>query len=107
MVDPNRPPSSHNEEPTHYASFILRCWLGGGERLRARLVDVNSGVSYPVSNLDQLPHLLGQLLRRMMLQPSASDAPCQAHTGEQDVAPPPTEPDRPPDTDHIARKEDR
>ncbi len=62
---------------THYASFILRCWQDSedsGEQVRARLVDVNSGVSHPVSDLSQLPDLLGQLLRRMGFQPLDTEA---------------------------------
>ena len=65
------PPSPHDNEPgpTQYVSFILRCWQDGEARVRARLVDVNSGLSYPVSNLNQLPHLLWRLLHQTLFQP--------------------------------------
>ena len=62
-------PISNNEETAppagpRYASFILRCWQDSAS-LRARLVDVNSGVSYPIPNLRELLVMLGQILYRM------------------------------------------
>ena len=106
MKNPTHSPSSRNEEPepTCYASFILRCWLGDREQMRARLVDVNSGVSYPVSHLNQLPRLLGQLLRRALFQPPACDTPYPERIQKQYMAPSPTEPDRSPAENHVEEK---
>ncbi|MCD6552832.1 MAG: hypothetical protein J7M16_02340 [Anaerolineae bacterium] len=47
-----------------YASFILRCWTDGQGQLRARLTEVDSGVSHPVASLETLP----DLVRRLMIQ---------------------------------------
>lgn len=46
----------------HYASFILRCQASTGGRVRARLVDVRSGISCPVHDLDELPDIVRRLL---------------------------------------------
>lgn len=50
-----------------YASFILRCWANKGQPVRVRLVDVNSGVSHPVADLNTLPDLLRRLIREQRL----------------------------------------
>jgi len=47
--------------------------LDGASSLRARLVDVNSGVSYPVTNLNELPDMLWRLLRRMFFRLTPGD----------------------------------
>lgn len=68
---------------THYhTSFILRCWQDNGDSLRARLVDVNSGISYPVPDLDKLPELVWHLLQQMhfSLPPSTTN-----HTTEDNL----------------------
>jgi hypothetical protein len=44
-----------------YASFILRCWTSDGGELRARLIDVRSGISRPLADLSELPGLIRQL----------------------------------------------
>ncbi|HNT78021.1 MAG TPA: hypothetical protein PKH77_23655 [Anaerolineae bacterium] len=68
-------PESPEAASTRYASFIVRCWQDGEARLRARLVDVNTGVSYPVANLSDLPALLSRLLRQMgALSPPPDDS---------------------------------
>jgi hypothetical protein len=55
----------HNQiedaQPRH-ASFILRCQTSAGGRLRARLVDVRSGVSCSIGDLDELPDIVRGLL---------------------------------------------
>ena len=45
-----------------YASFLLRCWAGERGRVRARVIAVNSGVSYPLVDLSCLPGLLRALV---------------------------------------------
>jgi hypothetical protein len=50
------------------ASFILRCWIDASGEIRARLIDVRSGVGYPLNCLSDLPGLIRQLVFR---QPSA------------------------------------
>ena len=50
--------------PFRYISFILRCWTDGQGQLRARLIEAESGVSYPVADLEDLPALVRQLMAR-------------------------------------------
>lgn len=47
-----------------YASFILRCWTNKQGQVRARLIDVHSGVSHPVTSLTTLPELIRGLVAR-------------------------------------------
>jgi hypothetical protein len=47
-----------------YASFILRCWIDQSGRTRVRLVDVQSGVSHALSDLDAVPDLIRRLITR-------------------------------------------
>lgn len=47
---------------THYASFVLRCWLSEEGPLHARLIDVHSGCSYPLADLAALPERIRGLL---------------------------------------------
>ena len=62
--------TSHQAKPhdqtdgahTYYASFILRCQVSPGGRVRARLVNVRSGLSWPVNVLDELPEIVRRLL---------------------------------------------
>ena len=52
--------SSVNDD--NYRSFILRCWLGEGNRLRLRVVDVHRGTDHVVVDLSELPALLAHLM---------------------------------------------
>jgi hypothetical protein len=47
-----------------YASFILRCWIDESGQTRARLVDVQSGVSHMLNDLDAVSDLVRRLLAR-------------------------------------------
>jgi hypothetical protein len=47
-----------------YASFILRCWIDQSGQTRARLVDVQSGVSHMLNDLDAAPDLVRHLIAR-------------------------------------------
>ncbi|MGD1994708.1 MAG: hypothetical protein PVI59_16065 [Anaerolineae bacterium] len=47
-----------------YASFILRCWIDQSGQTRARLVDVQSGVSHMLNDLDAVSDLVRRLLAR-------------------------------------------
>jgi hypothetical protein len=67
-------PSSHNEEPTRYVSFILRCWTGEEGQLRARLIDVRTDVGHIVGSLALLP----DLVRRLMTNAPPTDAETHA-----------------------------
>ncbi len=60
-------PSPDESQPTApcHASFIVRCWIGQEQQMRIRLIDVNSGISHPVANLDNLPKLLISLLENL------------------------------------------
>ncbi len=61
---PAPPFDSEARESPHYASFVLRCWTCEMGQIRARLTDVHSGISYPVTDLADLPGLV----RRMVTQ---------------------------------------
>jgi len=61
---PTPPFDSEESKSPHYASFILRCWTCETGQIRARLTDVHSGVSCPVTDLADLP----RLVRRMVAQ---------------------------------------
>ncbi len=54
-----------------YVSFILRCHVNTEGSVRVRLLDVRSGVSCPVGDLDELPGIV----RRLM-----SDVPADGDT---------------------------
>ena len=45
---------------SYRTSFILRCWIDA--KVRVRLIDVRTGVNYPVANLSDLPGLIRRLL---------------------------------------------
>lgn len=47
-----------------HASYILRCWTGDVGQIRARLIDVHSGVAWPVANLLELPGLVERLMHQ-------------------------------------------
>jgi hypothetical protein len=49
-----------------YASFVLRCWRSHGGGIRARLIDVQSGVSRPVADLADLPEQVRCLMTRSL-----------------------------------------
>jgi len=53
---PDKAPSARN-------SFILRCWVNSLGELRVRVVDVGTGVNYPLLNLAELPGLIEQLVQ--------------------------------------------
>ena len=59
--------------PTHPVSFVLRCRVGRGNVVHARLTDVRTGVSYPVRDLSRLPALLQRLVQQSLPSPSSSD----------------------------------
>lgn len=45
-----------------YISLILRCWTSDEGQVRARLIDVRSGASQIVHDLDDLPGIVRQLV---------------------------------------------
>jgi hypothetical protein len=45
-----------------YASYILRCWMSKSGQVRVRLVDVSSGTSHPMTDLNALPDFLRRLI---------------------------------------------
>ena len=79
-------PHRLEEEPqstSHPVSFVMRCWVGRGEVVRARVTDVRSGVSYPLADRRSCrrwcsvscwthPHLTRQWNRRLGFYPSIS-----------------------------------
>lgn len=71
--------SFEQESPdlVRYASFVLRCWVGAGGQIRARLIDTQSGIDQPVADLAELPEQVWGLLTRTM--PIASPESTQRH----------------------------
>ena len=59
---PDPPVDPKKTASPHHASYILRCWTGDLGQIRARLVDVHSGVTWPVPNLVDLPGLVQRLM---------------------------------------------
>jgi hypothetical protein len=45
------------------ASFVLRCVVGSDRQMRAHLLDVRTGNSYPLSDLNKLPQMVELLLK--------------------------------------------
>jgi len=54
------------DSPCH-ASFILRCWIGQGQHVRIRLIDVSTGIIHTVGNPEQVPALLRRLIANMSM----------------------------------------
>lgn len=57
--------------PPRYTSFILRCRVDADGQVRARLVDVRSGIICPVGDLEEVPEIVRGLLRPVA--PGAAD----------------------------------
>jgi hypothetical protein len=53
-------------ETAHFASFVLRCWIDSSGQIRARLVDVHTGINHPLVDLDELPDLIRYLLAQAL-----------------------------------------
>ena len=66
MTDAIADEPANLEPPTspHHASYILRCWTGDLGQIRARLIDVHSGTTWPVADLVDLPGLVQRLMDR-------------------------------------------
>ena len=60
-------------DAVHHASFVLRCWIDTQGCFRARLIDVLTGVSYPVAGLVDLGTLIEQLMARSTSVPKPGD----------------------------------
>ena len=58
----------------HRASFILRCWMDASGEVRVRLIDVRSGVGYPLGCLSDLPGLVRRLVLRQLPAPGGKSA---------------------------------
>ncbi len=54
--------------PTQRQTYTVRCWYDATGGFRARLIDVLTGVGYPVASLTDLP----PLIERLMAQSRAS-----------------------------------
>jgi hypothetical protein len=76
MTESTCVPDSDNVEieAPRYASFILRCWMGEEGQLRARLIDIRTGVGHVVGSLALLP----DLVRRLVTNAPPPDAETQA-----------------------------
>ena len=66
---PTEPVEIAEPPPPHYASFILRCWTGGGGQMRVRLIDVRSGADCSLDDITELP----AVVRRMARDTSAEE----------------------------------
>jgi len=60
----DRPVEPEKSTSPHHASYILRCWTGDVGQIRARLIDVHSGATWPVADLVDLPALVRRLMDR-------------------------------------------
>jgi hypothetical protein len=58
----DRPVEPEKSTSPHHASYILRCWTGDVGQIRARLIDVHSGATWPVADLVDLPALVRRLM---------------------------------------------
>ena len=63
-VDSSPPVVEETATPSQYSSFVLRCWTSSGGQTRVRLLDVQSGASYPAADLVELPDLLRRLIKQ-------------------------------------------
>ncbi len=70
MEDSARNDGFDDLDPDHRASFVLRCWIDTEGEVRARLIDVHSGVGYPLARLSDLPGLIQRLLLRRSEAPN-------------------------------------
>ena len=51
-------------ERSFHASFVVRCFVDASGKVHARLIDVATGVVYPLADLSELAACIGRLLRR-------------------------------------------
>ena len=70
MVDSARNYDFDDFDPNRRASFVLRCWIDAEGEVRARLIDVHSGVGYPLAHPSDLPGLIQRLLLRRSEAPN-------------------------------------
>ena len=63
---PYQTPPGEEPDLACYASFILRCWQSGEGCIHARLIDVHSGRSYLVADLDELPEQIQRLVAQTL-----------------------------------------
>lgn len=56
--------SDPNTDQHAYVSFILRCWVGKGGNIHARLIETNTGASHLITDLDMLAKLVRQLITK-------------------------------------------
>jgi hypothetical protein len=68
-----QPAKDEQPETVHYASFVLRCWIGGSGRIQARLIDVQSGISHPLASLADLPQQVQHLMAPAIHSPPLPD----------------------------------
>lgn len=50
--------------PTQRQTYTVRCWHNATGGFRVRVIDVLTGVEYPVTSLTDLPPLIEQLMGR-------------------------------------------
>jgi len=58
-------PHTHTDDgaaKTQRASFVLRCWTDKQGQVRTQVVDVRTGVSHPVADLEHLAGVLEKLV---------------------------------------------
>ncbi len=48
----------------HRASYVVRCWADEHGQMHAMLVDVRTGASHPVADVNGLPELLHELFEK-------------------------------------------
>jgi hypothetical protein len=75
-------PDNVGIESPRYASFILRCWIGEEGQLRARLIDIRTGVGHIIGNLDLLPDLVHRLVTNTPPTDAETQAGRSLHLGQ-------------------------
>jgi len=75
MTDTDHTQLSEARDPDlpHYASFILRCWIGEQGQIHARLIDVNSGIGQPLADLEELPRQVRLMMERAVIPAPSQD----------------------------------
>lgn len=72
MAEPiHQPPIDRDLDSNQRAGFILRCWMDGAGGVRARLIDVRTGVVHALAHLEDLPVLMRFLLHTALPEDAA------------------------------------
>ena len=65
----------HQIIPIYRTSFILRCWIGADEQVRILLINAQTGATYPIADLAELPAMLNSLIPAGLCVPDQDEPP--------------------------------